>query len=215
MACNVHAINASIPDVHVIKKFPDGKGKYFKMAYSDVFITAIYNQNVKMRIAYCFPQKNNPAVIFEILTKDSKIYKNMAQYVNSLAPRINELVNNRRKAGTVVAEGNNYWYLYRPYMVAGTALGLVRLTYDDLSSSREECIGVTFPLSLMDCQKYKREGQNHWKDMLSDLCNGDVKRIEYNFYPPYPEKTGSVELPVTAEMALVIQRVVNAYNNKK
>lgn len=211
MVYNVHAINASIPDVHVIKKFPDGKGKYFKMAYSDVFTTAIYNQNVKMRIAYCFPQKNNPAVIFEILTKDSKIYKNMVQYVNSLAPRINELVNNRRKAGTVIAEGTNDWYMERPYMVAGTALGLVRLTYDDLSTSRDECIGVTFPLSLMDSDKYNFNGKNHWKGMLADLCNGDCKVLKYQYYPPYPEKAVSVELPINAEMALVIQRLLKAY----
>lgn len=137
----------------------------------------------------------------------------MAEYVNSLAPRINELVNNRRKAGSVHAEGKDFWYMYRPYMVAGIPLTLLRLTYDDLSKDKKDCIAITFPLSLMGCTKYNDDdGKNRWKEMLAALCNGDCQTIEYSFYPPYPEKAGSVTLPITAEMALIIQRVVNAYN---
>lgn len=212
LMCDVDMMSASIPDVHVSDRKIMNEGKYVKVAYSDVFTTNIYGQNVEMRIVYSIPFKKSPALIFEILTQESAIYKNIAEYVNSLTPKLKNFVYTGKRICDIRVKEKNFWMMASQYAVAGSSLGLVRLTFDDISDSREDCVAITFPLYVMDSNRYNYNGKNHWKDMLADLCNGDCKDIEYIYYDPATKKAVSVTLPITTDMVLVIQRVVNAYN---
>lgn len=214
LQCGVHTMSAALPDVHVNDRLLKVEGKYSKVAYSDVFSTEIYGQNVNMRIVYSVPVKNNPAIAFEILTQNSIIYRNLSEYVNTLTPILKKFNYTGRRISDIIVKEKNHWMLASKYGVAGVSLGYVSLTYDDLSPNREDCAAVTFPLSFMDSNRYNYDGKNHWKDMLAVLCSGDCQAIEYQYQNPETKKTISVTFPVTAEMALVIQRVVQAYNNK-
>ncbi len=202
---------AAVPDVHVNDKFPLGDGKFTKIAYSDVFTTNIEGERVKMRVAYAVALKDHPTVMFEILSEESDIYREMELYVNTMNTVLDKFAYTGNRLGDIIVNGKEMWMLASKYAVAGSSLALVRLTYDDVGSSKSECIGITLPLSFMDCAKYKFNGKNHWKDMQASLCNGDCQSIEYWFCDPVTGDRVSVTLPVTNDMVLAIRQVVNAY----
>ena len=208
---NATAVIAGVPDVHVNDKFPAGNGAFTKVSYSDIFSTNIDGESIEMRVAYAVPMKDHPSVIIEILTKQSTIYQEMLRYVNTLNSVSDKFVYTGKRICDIIVDGKSLWMMDAKYAVAGSSLSLIRQTYDDLGSSQQECIGITFPLSFMDSSKYNYNGKNHWKDMQADLCNGDCKAIEYWFTDPVTKEKVSVTLPITSDMVLAIQRVVKAY----
>lgn len=211
---NVTIALAAIPEVHVRNKFPAGDGKYTKIAYSDIFTTNLNGENVKMRLAYVALDKNNPAVMIEILTKDSKIYKEISSYVTTLASVGDKFKYTGKRICDIKIFQNGTWMLATKFAVAGSSLQLVRLTYDDIDPGNAECVAVTFPLSMMDSSKFNWDGKNRWKETLKELTSGSFSSIVYSFENPTTRKMVSFTLPVNSDMALLIQKLEKAYYGK-
>lgn len=158
--------------------------------------------------------RNLPSLMFEILSPESKPYKDFYNYVEKLIPVVDKMkITGKRICDiTLSGKGKDLWMMGTKYAVGGTSLSLVRHTYDDLSPNAEQCIGITLPLTIMDSSKFDWNGKNHQKEFLEVLSKGEYNDIEFKFYMPDTKEPVTASLPLNSDIALAIQKLVKVYN---
>lgn len=204
--------DAIVPDVYVKDKFPT-ESKTIKVAYSDVFSTDLNGENVRMRIIYAKIDRNLPSLLFEIISSESKPYKDFYKYLEKLTSVIDKIKVTGRSICDITLEskGQDLWMLGAKYAVAGSSLFLVRHTFDDLSPDREQCMAISLPLTMMDSSKFNWNGKNHQKEFLDVLSEGKYQDIEFKFYMPDTNERVAASLPLNSDIALTIQKLLKAY----
>lgn len=209
MICSL-TVNAALPDVHIRDKFTFAEGLTAKVAYTDPFTTVLNGESIRMRMIFTKIQGAH-ALGFEILSTNSNLYKQFQNYVLTLDPVLDKFKYTGRRICDIYLHENNFWMMATKYALAGSSLGLVRMTFDEISKDQEKCIAITFPLSFMDSNRYNWSGNNHYKDLLKALMSGECQDIEYSFINPVTKKNVSVTLPLNSEIALVIKKLVETY----
>lgn len=207
---------AEVPNVTTATEEVAGFGKV-KIAISDPFTTEIDGQEVKMSISYLFGQKNQPSFNFLIYTQDSKLYKEIASYLDILRGVINNIKVGDGRPGDIYSKGKDWtWSLGYKYGVGGSSLVMVNSSTDTINGVAHPCMMVMVPMGMMDSNRYDWKDKNHWKDFQQSLLDGSVDWLEYFFYRPgnWTNKV-AFTLPINYEMRMTLKKLVDSYNAKK
>lgn len=205
---------AALPDITTGEENVASVGKV-KYTKSDIFTTELNGEPVEMSIIYTIPLKNQPAFTVEIFSKNSQIYKDIEAYLNKLTEVAPHFKYTGSRISDIFATGDEYtWCTAQQYGVAGSSLGMVNKTIDDVRGTTEDTYSITIPLGVMDSNRYDWNNKNHWKDFQKAITTGHITSLRYKFINPLTGKDVQFILPVNAEMSLTMNKLVEVYNKK-